>query len=60
MKQIKCENIFTAAEAGFLANVPTQKQTPDFCQTQTLPDPTVGTAITSFAFLATRVATVRI
>jgi hypothetical protein len=29
MKEIKCENIFTATEARFLPNVPTQNRPPD-------------------------------
>jgi hypothetical protein len=37
----------------------TDHTTPDSCQTQTPPDPTIGTTIASFAFLATRLATVR-
>jgi hypothetical protein len=61
IKEIKRENIFTATEARFLSNAPTQNRrlTPDSCQKQTPPDRTIGTTLALFAFLATRVATVR-
>jgi hypothetical protein len=38
----------------------TERLTPDSRQTQTPPDPTIGSTTASFAFLATEVATVRI
>jgi hypothetical protein len=59
---IKCENIFTATEARFKRTntKPTASQQVTYSrQTQTPPDTSIGATIASFAFLDTRIATVR-
>jgi hypothetical protein len=61
MKQIKCENITTVTEARFLPIAPirkTDRLTPGSRQTQSQPDPKIGSIIALLEF-SPRVGTVR-